>query len=139
VARLGIGDQVVFAGRVTREDLPSYFARADVYVSPALGGESFGIVLLEAMASGAPVIASDIPGYDEVVRHGIDGLLVPPGDVPALSKAILRMLTESGLADRFSAAGTARAAEFAWPEIARRTATVYTEARAAQTRSSTSP
>ena len=77
VAAMGIPD-VEFAGRVSSELLPRYYASADIFCAPATGGESFGIVLLEAMASGVPVIASSIPGFSSVIAHDVDGVLVPP-------------------------------------------------------------
>lgn len=139
IEHLGLAACVVFAGRVSRNELPRFYAGARVFVSPALGGESFGIVLLEAMASGTPVIASNIAGYDEVVRAGIDGLLVPPGDAHALSAAIIRVLHDDNVAAQFAGAGRSRAADFAWETVARRTVAVYAGARDAQTRSRTSP
>jgi phosphatidylinositol alpha-mannosyltransferase len=129
---LGIGGRVAFMGRVSREELPHVYASASLYVSPALGGESFGIVLLEAMASGVPVIASDIRGYDEVVASDV-GVRVPPGDPHALGHAIRRVLSDTREADRLAAAGLRRAASYAWPRIAELTLQVY-----ARTLSSTS-
>jgi glycosyltransferase involved in cell wall biosynthesis len=105
--------------------LPRYHAAADVFVSPAIGQESFGIVLVEAMAAGVPVVASDIAGYREVVRDGVDGLLVPPGDPNALAAAIRRVLSEPELAATLRAAGRSRAEDFSWRAVAPRLEAVY--------------
>jgi glycosyltransferase involved in cell wall biosynthesis len=86
---LGLGGRVVFAGRVDKDILPVYYRSSDLLVLPSeTAGEAFGMVLLEAMACGRPVIASDLPGVRGVVSHGCDGLLVPPRNVAALSAAI---------------------------------------------------
>ncbi|MDP9300690.1 MAG: glycosyltransferase family 4 protein, partial [Actinomycetota bacterium] len=79
VHRLPEGDpeRVRMLGTVPHAELPAVAAACDLYLGPAIGGESFGVVLVEAMAAGLPVVASDIPGYDELVRDGVDGLLVP--------------------------------------------------------------
>lgn len=124
---LHVADAVEFAGRPADDDLPRWFANADLYCSPALGGETLGIVLLEAMASGAPTIASHIPGYDETIRDGTDGLLFAPGNAAALADAAVRVLCDPGLASRLRAAGPARAASYAWPSICRRTLELYQE------------
>ena len=76
------------AGRVTDEEKWRLLGRADVLCAPSLGGESFGMVLTEAFASGTPVVASDIAGYRDVVRDGVDGLLVPAADPAALGEAL---------------------------------------------------
>ncbi len=125
--RLGIENSVRFVGRVSATELPAHYANCDVYCSPALGGETLGIVLLEAMASGAPVVASRIPGYDETVRDGVDGLLCPTGDPESLARNILAVLTDTELAGRLRTAGLARAREYAWPTIAQRTLELYRE------------
>jgi phosphatidylinositol alpha-mannosyltransferase len=125
VDRLGISHTVRFEGRVGHRDLPRYYAGCDVYCSPALGGESFGIVLIEAMACGAPVVASAIPGYDETIRADSDGLLCPPGDASALASTLVRVLMEDDLRESMSRCGIARSKEFAWTEVGRRTLDYY--------------
>ncbi|MEO0073240.1 MAG: glycosyltransferase family 4 protein [candidate division WOR-3 bacterium] len=125
--RLGIGAHVRFCGHVSEENIPAYYTSATVYCSPALGGEAMGIVLLEAMASGRAVVAADIPGYDEVIRNNIDGLLVPPRNVSALTAALVRTLTDSALRKRLAEEALRRAAEFAWPSVASQIAEVYEE------------
>lgn len=127
VRKLEIEDRVIFAGTASPEDLPRYYAGCDVYCSPALGGESLGIVLLEAMACGRPVVASNIPGYDETVRDGVEGLLVPPGDPESIARALIQVLTDRNLSRRLASAGIERAREYAWPRIARRTLDFYVE------------
>lgn len=127
INRLGIEPAVTLLGAVPWSDLPRYYAGSDVYCSPALGGEALGIVLLEAMAAGTPVVASRIPGYDETVRDGIDGLLCEPGNPEALSQSLLQVINNQELARRLSIAGQLRAQEYAWPLVARRTLDYYRE------------
>jgi phosphatidylinositol alpha-mannosyltransferase len=121
----GIRDRVLFLGQVPYHDLPPYHAAADVFLAPALGGESFGYILVEAMSAGLPVVASAIPGYDEVVRDGVDGLLVPPSDPPAFAAALERVLTDPELAARLAESGQERAREFSWDRVAARLQEVY--------------
>jgi len=116
---------VEFLGRVTDDEKAQLFRTADVFVSPATGRESFGIVLLEAMASGTPIVCSDIHGYKGVVKRGEQGLLVPPGDKIALAEAIARILDDRDLAARMGASGVARADEFSWRGVARRVDDYY--------------
>jgi phosphatidyl-myo-inositol alpha-mannosyltransferase len=120
-----IRSRILRLGTVAHEALPRYHAAADVFVSPATGQESFGIVLVEAMAAGVPVVASDIEGYREVVRDGVDGLLVPPNDPNALAAAIRRVLSEPELAAALKAAGRSRAQAFSWQAVAPRLEAVY--------------
>ncbi len=108
---------VEFLGRVTDEEKAQLYRTADVYVSPATGGESFGIVLLEAMAAGTPIVASDIHGYKGVLRRGREGLLVPPREPKALAAGIARLLRDDELRAEMGQAGTARAQEFSWERV----------------------
>ena len=111
-------ESVVLTGPVSAEDLPRYYASADVFCSPATGGESFGIVLLEAMAAGAPVVASDIDGYRDVVTNESDGLLVPPRDPNAIADAVFRVLGDSALSANLASAGRATAQRYRWERVA---------------------
>jgi phosphatidyl-myo-inositol alpha-mannosyltransferase len=108
---------VEFLGRVSDTEKAQLFRTADVYVSPATGRESFGIVLLEAMAAGTPVVASDIHGYKGVVRRDREGLLVPPRKPKAIAAAIARLLADDTLREQMGASGIERAEEFSWPRV----------------------
>jgi phosphatidyl-myo-inositol alpha-mannosyltransferase len=125
-----VRDRVLLVGTVPNVDLPKYSAACDLYVGPAVGGESFGIVLIEAMAAGLPVVASGIPGYTEVVRDGVDGLLVPPRDADALATAIARVLDDRVLAERLTEAGRERARTFDWSVVGARLLALYRGAAA---------
>lgn len=124
---LGISGSVEFLGPALPEDLPRLYADCDVYCAPGLGGETLGIVLLEAMASGAPVVASRIPGYDETIRDGVDGILVPPAEPDALASALVSILTDESRREMLVAAGLERAQEYAWPQVAQQTLDFYRE------------
>jgi phosphatidylinositol alpha-mannosyltransferase len=108
---------VEFLGRVSDSEKAQLFRTADVYASPATGGESFGIVLLEAMAAGTPIVCSDIHGYKGVVRRGREGLLVPPRAPRELAIAIDRLLRDPALREQMGAAGQERAEDFSWPRV----------------------
>jgi len=107
-AELGLGGSVRFLG--FRQDIPSLLALAEALVLPSLN-EGFGLVLLEAMAMGKPVVASAVGGIPEVVLDGRTGLLVPPADPEALAVAILRLLEDPRAAQRLGEAGRERARE----------------------------
>jgi phosphatidylinositol alpha-mannosyltransferase len=124
--------RVVFAGTAPPEELPRYYRSADVFCSPATGNESFGIVLLEAMASGTPVVASDIGGYRSVVEHGIDGLLVPPRDPQRLAEALISLAQDPDRRGRMGVAGRRKAEGFAWPRIVDRLIPIYEAAAASR-------
>lgn len=116
-ANLGIADKVVFAGYISDSLLPFYYAASDIFVLPSLW-EPFGMVLLEAMASGKAVIASRTGGVPEVV--GDAGLLVPPRDVSALARALSTLASDATLRKKLGALGCARARRyFSWDKIAK--------------------
>src|SRR5204862_122840 len=112
--------RVLLLGGLDPARWASYAAVADVFVAPNRGGESFGMILVEAMAAGVPVVASDIPGFDEVVSDGVDGILVPPGEPPALAAAAGRVLENPDLAERLAGAGREKASSFSWTRVADR-------------------
>ena len=118
-------------GRVDDDELWRRLHGADVLCAPSLGGESFGMVLTEAFAAGTPVVASEIAGYRQVVTHGRDGLLVPPGDALGLAEALRSLAVDPGRRREMGAAARERAADFAWPRVARQVTSVYERAIAA--------
>ena len=121
-------EDVTFVGRVEPWELADTMGHAAVVAVPSLGGESFGIVLLEGMAAGRPVVASDIPGYAAVVRDGVDGVLVPPGDSGALAGALADILGDPTRARAMGQAGRERARRYDWPSVAAEIEEIYSEA-----------
>ncbi|MBN1886735.1 MAG: glycosyltransferase family 4 protein [Thermoflexales bacterium] len=128
-AGLGLAERVAFAGRVDNDELPSYYAAADVGILPSCtAGEAFGIVLLEAMAAGLPVIASRLPGVRSVVSDGRDGLLAEPGDAADLADKIRRLADRPELRRAMGRQGRAKVeAQYAWPQVVKRLERVYEE------------
>jgi len=119
---------VHFLGHVPTAQLPRWYATGDVFISPASGQESFGIVLLEAMAAARAVIASDIPGYRSVVVPDVNGVLFPPGDVGSLARTVARLADDPERRLLVAGRGRARALEFAWPRVTERIEAVYRDA-----------
>lgn len=117
IAATNAGELLV-TGPVGSHDLPRYYASADVFCSPAIGGESFGIVLLEAMAAGAVVVGSNIEGYRDVVSHDVDGLLVAPRDPGAIVAAVAHVVDNTEVSKRLSDAGKQTALKFTWQRVA---------------------
>nr|WP_274388216.1 glycosyltransferase family 4 protein [Salsipaludibacter albus] len=109
---------VVFLGRVDNDELPRVYASATVYVSPARGGESFGIVLAEAMAAGAPVVATSLPGYRSVASDGVNARLVPPGDHRALATAVAGLLDAPATAAALAEQASRDVERFDWGRVA---------------------
>ncbi len=109
------GSRVKFLGKVTAEEIPGIYRASDVFVAPATGKESFGIVLIEALASGKPVVASDIDGYREIISHGVDGFLVEPGDADSLARHIEKILKNPELASKMGEMGRRKVMErYSW-------------------------
>ncbi len=118
---------VLFAGAVSEVDKARFYKTADIFCAPSTGRESFGIVLLEAMAAGTPTVVSDIHGYKRVVQRNVSGLLVEPRDVDALCGALDRLITEPELRSRLGAAGAKRAREFDWSHVTDQLLAFYDE------------
>lgn len=128
-ARAGGDHRVEWLGRIDDEEAASRLRGAHVLCAPSVRGESFGVVLLEAMAAQTPVVASDIPGYRHVAEADHHALLVPPGDAAALAQALRRVLDDSVLAKELVRAGESRAAELSMERLARRYVGLYETVR----------
>jgi phosphatidylinositol alpha-mannosyltransferase len=117
--------RVEWLGRLDDEQVARRLRGADVFCAPSLHGESFGVVLLEAMAAQTPIVASDLPGYRNVARAGQDALLVPPGDAKALAHAVIDVLERPTLAESLVESGNGRAAQFSMDVLAERYLDLY--------------
>jgi phosphatidylinositol alpha-mannosyltransferase len=126
IDRAGLED-VVFIGYAPYDELPRYYKTADIVCFPNTGWESFGVVLLEAMSIGKPIVASAIDGFTSVLTDGMEGLAVPPRNVEKLAEAILRLLRDRELREEMGARGRPKAQRYDWSIIARRVLDYYTE------------
>jgi phosphatidyl-myo-inositol alpha-mannosyltransferase len=124
----GIRD-VEFLGRVGDREKVRYFASADIYCAPNTGQESFGIVLLEAMAAGVPIVASDIHGFKRVVERNVQGVLVEPRNPRALAAALYTLARDPDMRHEMGEAGRSRAPEFSWDRVTERIVEFYYETR----------
>jgi phosphatidylinositol alpha-mannosyltransferase len=117
--------RISWLGRISDAELCSRLRGADVLCAPSLHGESFGVVLLEAMASSTPIVASDLPGYRNVARPGCDAVLVPPGNAGALAAGLRTALAGGPAVDRLVASAECRAAHFSMEHLAERYFELY--------------
>ncbi|MGD0766425.1 MAG: glycosyltransferase [Dehalococcoidia bacterium] len=125
--KLGLQERTDFLGEIAHEQVPATLARVDVFAMPSTY-EGFGVAALEAEAMEVPVVASAIYGIPDVVEDGVSGLLVPPKDVAALSRAILRLLADEEVRRRMGVAARAFVAErYSWQENARQMEALYQE------------
>lgn len=124
-ARFGADRRIEWLGRISEEEKAGYLRGVDVFCAPSISGESFGVVLLEAMAASAPIVASDLPGYRNVANPDVHAVLVPPADPRALATALTRVLEDGGLRRRLVEAGDARANEFSMDRLAERYLELY--------------
>lgn len=118
---------VIFTGYVSNADKARYFASADIFCAPAIGGEGLGVVLLEAMAAGKPIVASNISGYATVITHNVNGLLTPPRNSMKLAAALALLLKHEPLRRRLAQAGLQRACIYAWPHVSSQILDYYAE------------
>ncbi|MBF6212844.1 glycosyltransferase family 4 protein [Nocardia puris] len=123
-----------FLGQVSDEEKASAMRSADVYVAPNLGGESFGIILIEAMAAGTAVVASELDAFRRVLRDGAAGVLVPVGDAPALATAIDGVLTDTARRERLVRTANQVVGEYDWPVVAEQILRVYETVTVGDTR-----
>jgi glycosyltransferase involved in cell wall biosynthesis len=127
VKEYGLSSRVTFTGRVTTEELVRLYNQAEVVVSPSLY-EGFGLPAAEAMACGAPVLATTGGAFPEIIDHDENGWLVPPGDATALADAIRLLMDDWALRERLGARGRQHILEnFNWRKAAEQTLAVYEE------------
>jgi phosphatidylinositol alpha-mannosyltransferase len=117
--------RIEWLGRISDEERSARMRGCTVYCSPSVRGESFGMVLLEAMASGCALVASDLDGHRNVATDGIDALLAPVGDASALAKALRRVLDDEGLRAELIAGGRRRAEQLSMSHLAERYEAIY--------------
>lgn len=125
----GCAENVRFLGRISDEDKVRALRSVDVYVAPHIGGESFGIVLVEAMAAQAAVVASDLPAFGRVLEDGRCGRMFPKGDSDALATALIEVLGDTGEQEQLIAAGDERVQEFDWDVVVDEVIAVYDSVR----------
>jgi phosphatidyl-myo-inositol alpha-mannosyltransferase len=118
-------DRIVMLGQVSDADKVRVYHSVDVFCAPNTGGESFGIVLAEAMAAGAPIVASDLEAFRQVLRRGQAGLLFPTGNAAELAAAAGQMLDQPELRAALSASASAAVRDYDWPVVARDVVRVY--------------
>ena len=118
-------EDVVFVGYASQQDLPRYYRTADIFCAPATGRESFGIVLLEAMAMGKPIVATSIEGFRCVITNGVDGILVPPRNEKKLAESLIRLINNPEMRREMGENGFAKAQQYSWEKIAHRILECY--------------
>jgi len=123
--REDLRDRITVVGFIGNEELPSYYSSADVFCAPAIGGESFGVVLIESIASGTPVVASDIAGYRGVLEQTGGGRLFRAGDSGALAEALIDLLSDEEKRLDLAESGLERVKAFSWEHLAERLESVY--------------
>ncbi len=122
-----VDSRIRWLGTIGSEELAANYQRADVVVAPSLGGESFGVVLLEAMVGGAVVVASDLPAYRWLSEDGYAAALFPPGDAQALARLLESLLGDEQARRTFIERGYARAEEFGFPMVARQYLALFSQ------------
>lgn len=118
-------DNIVFRSHVPQDELPRYYRSAHIFCAPNTGNESQGYVIMEALAAGLPVVASNIEGFAGVITNEVDGLLVRPRDHVAIAEGISRLIADPALRESLARHGQARAEQFSWDTIAHRVLSYY--------------
>ena len=116
---------ITFVGSVSDKTKASFYKTADIYCSPATGNESFGIVLIEAMAAGTPIVATNIEGYSSVITNEKNGLLVSPKNSNEIAKSISRIIEDKKLAKKLISAGKKDVEQYGWTKVADQVLKVY--------------
>jgi len=119
---------VIFVGAVPEEEKPRYFRTADVFCAPSTGQESQGVILLEAMAVGKPIVASNIDGYASVLTDQAEAMLVPPKDVNRLADSLIKVLSDSSLRERMGQCALAKVGMYSWKNVAQQVLDYYNKA-----------
>lgn len=127
VRTLAEGLPVRFVGNLPRRELPRLYSAGDIFVTPSLWQEPFGMVSLESQACGVPVVAFAVGGIPDLVQHEVNGLLVPPGDADALAAALYRLMTDHALRARLGATARETSAHLDWELLARRLDVIYSQ------------
>ena len=117
--------RIMWLGRISDADKAMRLSQADAFCAPSLGGESFGVVLIEAMAAATPIVASALDGYMNVATHNVDALLVEPNNPAELEVALRRILSDQQLSDRLVVQGQSRANEFSMVQLAQTYVEIY--------------
>jgi phosphatidyl-myo-inositol alpha-mannosyltransferase len=127
---IGLRNRIVFLGFLTEQEKASFLKSITVYVAPNTGGESFGIILTEALSAGTPVVASDIPAFQAVLENGDAGLLFKNGDSPDLAKVLIGLLRDEQLQQNLSGKGKLSSQKYDWQVVADQILSVYEMAMA---------
>ncbi len=112
-----VKENVIFCGAVPLEKLPKFYATCNIFVAPSIGAESFGIVLLEAMACGKPIVASNIPGYQEILENNKEGFLVKPCDYQEIAKKVIELAKDNRKREEMGRLGREKALRYSWEEV----------------------
>lgn len=125
-------ENVVFTDYVPYEDLPRYYRSADVFCAPNTGHESLGLIILEAMAAGLPIVATNIQGFRDVLTEGVHGALVPPKNSDALAEALKRMLLDAAMREEMGKAAARDSRNYSWEEMSGRVLQMYEDTAVAR-------
>jgi len=132
--KLGVADCTIFTGPLFGNEFLGAYQAADVFVLPSIAGEAFGIVLLEAMAAGKPVIASNVGGICDLVTNNVNGFLVTPADAEALAENLLTLLRNKELAFQMGTINKLKAQKYSWKEIVKELEKLYDRLKARTSR-----